>query len=358
MENLLENELSLQEMHDADRKAVSIIDVRTPEEFEMGAIKGAVNIPLGDISSRMQEIPKDKPVYVYCASGHRAAQALEILVKNGYKNVKNLKGGYSAYSLAYGHKAPPVVRNAQPEHHTMLKIDASGLECPEPVMMLKRAIDKMQAGEQVEVTATDAAFIIDSQAWSNSTGNIIISSKQDNGKYIVVVEKGKAEIRHTKVSGEDNSKTFIMFSDDLDRALATFVLANAAAATGKKVTVFFTFWGLNVIKKIKKPRVKKDIFGKMFSIMLVSDSLKLKLSKMNMLGIGSKMMRYIMKRKGIESLETLRAQAIEQGVEFIGCQMSMDVMGVKKEELLDNVIVGGAASYMERAEKASVNLFI
>ena len=87
-------------------------------------------------------------------------------------------------------------------------------------------------------------------------------------------------------------------------------------------------------------------------------SLKLKLSKWNMLGIGAKMMRYIMKVKNIESLETLRAQAIEQGVEFIGCQMSMDVMGVKKEELLDNVTIGGVASYMERAENASVNLFI
>ncbi|MDR1678595.1 MAG: DsrE/DsrF/DrsH-like family protein [Prevotellaceae bacterium] len=353
----LKNELSLQEMHDADRKAVAIIDVRTPEEFKMGAIKGAKNIPLEEIPSRMKEIPKDKPVYLYCASGHRAAEALEMLTKKGYKNAKNLTGGYSAYSLAYEHKTQPA-RRSRLKNATMIKIDASGLECPEPVMKLKHAIDKMKTGEQVEVTATDAAFIIDSKAWSHSTGNIIVSSKANKGKYIVVVEKGKAETKHTKISGEDNSKTFILFSDDLDRALATFVLANAAAATGKRVTIFFTFWGLNVIKKVKKPRVKKDIFGKMFSIMLVSNSLKLKLSKLNMLGIGSKMMRYIMKRKGIESLETLRAQAIEQGVEFISCQMSMDVMGIQKEELLDNVIAGGAASYMERAEKASVNLFI
>jgi peroxiredoxin family protein/rhodanese-related sulfurtransferase/TusA-related sulfurtransferase len=354
----LKNELSLQEMHDADRNAVAIIDVRTPEEFEMGAIRGARNIPLEEIPSRMQEIPKDKPVYLYCASGHRGAEALEMLIKNGYKNVKNLTGGYSAYSLAYEHKAQPAPHSHPKKNATMIKIDASGLECPEPVLMLKHAIDKMQTGEQVEVTATDAAFIVDALAWSHSTGNIIISSKEDNGKYIVVVEKGKAETKHTKTSGEDNSKTFIMFSDDLDRALATFVLANAAAATGKKVTVFFTFWGLNVIKKTKKPRVKKDFFGKMFSLMLASDSLKLKLSKMNMFGIGSRLMRYIMKTKGIESLESLRSQAIEQGVEFIGCQMSMDVMGVKKEELLDNVVIGGAANYMERAEKASVNLFI
>ncbi|MZH91977.1 pyridine nucleotide-disulfide oxidoreductase, partial [Enterococcus durans] len=150
----------------------------------------------------------------------------------------------------------------------------------------------------------------------------------------------------------------IMFSDDLDKALATFVLANGAAATGQKVTIFFTFWGLNVIKKLHKPKVEKDIFGKMFGTMLPSSSLKLKLSKMSMGGMGGKMMRYIMHRKGIDSLESLRQQALENGVEFIACQMSMDVMGVKREELLDEVTVGGVATYMERADNANINLFI
>lgn len=149
-----------------------------------------------------------------------------------------------------------------------------------------------------------------------------------------------------------------MFSDDLDKALATFVLANGAAATGQKVTIFFTFWGLNVIKKLHKPNVEKDIFGKMFSMMLPSSSNKLRLSKMSMGGIGGRMMRYIMSRKGIDSLESLRQQALENGVEFIACQMSMDVMGVKQEELLDGVTIGGVATYMERADNANINLFI
>jgi peroxiredoxin family protein len=124
------------------------------------------------------------------------------------------------------------------------------------------------------------------------------------------------------------------------------------------IIIKFPFWGLNAIKKVHKPQVKKDIFGKMFGMMLPSNSLKLKLSKMNMGGIGTRMMRYIMQRKGIDSLESLRQQAIDNGVEFIACQMSMDVMGVKKEELLDNVTIGGVATYMERAEQANVNLFI
>ncbi len=136
------------------------------------------------------------------------------------------------------------------------------------------------------------------------------------------------------------------------------MLANGAAATGEKVTIFFTFWGLNAIKKQKKPKVKKDVFGKMFSMMLPSDTKSLKLSKMNMFGIGSKMMRYIMKHKNIDSLEMLRESAIKNGVEFIACQMSMDVMGVQREELLDNVTIGGVATYINRTDNANLNLFI
>ena len=149
-----------------------------------------------------------------------------------------------------------------------------------------------------------------------------------------------------------------MFSDDLDKALATFVLANGAAATGHKVSIFFTFWGLNVIKRERKPKVKKDIFGKMFSWMLPKSSQSLHLSKMSMLGIGDRLMRHIMRKKNISSLEDLRDQARTNGVEFIACQMSMDMMGIDKNELIDGVSIGGVATYMQRAEDANVNLFI
>lgn len=191
-----------------------------------------------------------------------------------------------------------------------------------------------------------------------STGNRFVSSSSKSGKHIVVVERQMRENKACGTAGQGRGKTFILFSDDLDKALATFVLANGAAATGEKVTIFFTFWGLNAIKKEHKPKVEKDIFGKMFGMMLPSSSRKLKLSKMNMGGLGNRMMRHIMKNKNVDSLETLRAAAIENGVEFIACQMSMDVMGVRREELLDNVTVGGVATYMNRADNANVNLFI
>jgi peroxiredoxin family protein len=219
-------------------------------------------------------------------------------------------------------------------------------------------MDTLSEGERIEIVATDEGFARDAEAWCRTTGNQFISKVEEKGKYTVVIEKGGAKECHLVSSCDGKSKTLIMFSDDLDKSLATFVLANGAAATGHKTTIFFTFWGLNTIKKVKKPKVKKDIFGKMFGMMLPSSSLKLHLSKMSMFGIGDRMMRHIMKIKKIDSLETLRQQALDNGVEFIACQMSMDVMGVKREELLDQVTVGGVATYMERAENANVNLFI
>ena len=226
-------------------------------------------------------------------------------------------------------------------------------------MKVKQAIDNIDEGKRIEIVSTDAGFARDADAWCRTTGNRLINIIEGKGKYTVTIEKGgnnneQDNKRHTANKG----KTLIMFSDDLDKALATFVLANGAAATGQKTSIFFTFWGLNVIKKEYKPKADKDIFGKMFGMMLPSSSKKLKLSKMNMFGLGSRMMRHIMKSKGIDTLESLRQQAIDNGVEFIACQMSMDVMGVKREELLDNVTIGGVATYMQRADNANVNLFI
>ena len=345
------------EMQTANPDEITILDVRTREETASD-IKGSLNIPLDELRERLNEIPNNKSIYIYCAVGLRGYLALKILTQRGFTSVKNLSGGYKTYSTA---TAPIQTNTTSNKTHNQpmktVKIDACGLQCPGPIIKLKKAIDEIFEGECIEITSTDAGFPRDAEAWCNTTGNTLISNTSDKGQFTVVVEK-KSLSCHIVTSCESNGKTFIMFSDDLDKALATFVLANGAAVTGKKVTVFFTFWGLNVIKKVAKPRVKKDLSGKMFAMMLPSDSLKLKLSKMNMFGIGAKMMRHIMKVKGIDSLESLRTQALEQGVEFIACQMSMDVMGVKREELLDECTIGGVASYMERAENASVNLFI
>lgn len=357
------------ELRDADLTKVTLVDVRTPDEFMLGSLEGAVNIPLDDLRERITEIPFDKPVWVFCGIGLRGYLASIILREKGYKEVRNLIGGLKTYKAAVAQVQLPS-GNEQPmseastpsqavKPKNVLTVDACGIQCPGPVLKLKKTMEELADGDRLEIRATDIGFPRDAEAWCRTTGNRFLSSSAANGVYTVCLEKatsGKAAAPKAETS--EQGKTFILFSDDLDKTLATFVLANGAAATGKKVTIFFTFWGLNAIKKEHKPRVKKDIFGKMFGAMLPSDSRHLKLSKMNMGGLGTRMMRYLMGKKNIDSLESLRKQAIENGVEFIACQMSMDVMGVKREELLDNVTVGGVATYMERAEQANVNLFI
>lgn len=153
-------------------------------------------------------------------------------------------------------------------------------------------------------------------------------------------------------------KTMIVFDGDLDKAIASFIIANGAAAMGNKVHMFFTFWGLSILRKQNSPKVKKDILSKMFSMMLPKYSKKLKLSKMNFLGAGPKMIRSVMKKKGVTSLEDLIQQALDMGVEITACQMSMDIMGITKEELIDGVKIGGVASMLNDNDNSNMNLFI
>lgn len=375
------NPVYWRELRDIEMENKFLLDVRTQDEFALGSLPGAVNIPLDELRDRMSELPKDRMIYTFCAVGLRGYLAYRILTQHGFDKVRNLSGGLKTYRAA---TAPIVIHqknedqtdeSPSPQEKTLssepsaapaipvvaaktIRVDACGLQCPGPILKMKKTMDGLASGERVEITATDPGFPRDAAAWCSSTGNQLISKEASGGKSVVIIEKGEPKACNIVTSCEGKGKTFIMFSDDLDKALATFVLANGAAATGQKVTIFFTFWGLNVIKKPHKPETEKDIFGKMFGMMLPSSSKKLKLSKMSMGGIGGKMMRYIMNKKGIDSLESLRQQALENGVEFIACQMSMDVMGVKQEELLDEVTIGGVATYMERADNANVNLFI
>lgn len=358
------------EMQQADKSQVTLVDVRTPDEYALGTIPGAINIPLDNLRERLADIPENQPVYLFCGVGLRGYLASNILKSKGYPDVRNLIGGLKTYKAATATIKTPEGFVCDTTTHTcpasscmcdksIIKVDACGIQCPGPILKLKQAMDVLAVGQQLEVRATDAGFPRDAEAWCRTTGHKFLGKRAEGGIQIVEIEKAAPQVvEATQPQTSEQGKTLILFSDDLDKTLATFVLANGAAATGKKVSIFFTFWGLNAIKKVRKPKVKKDIFGRMFGWMLPADSTQLALSKMNMLGIGSKMMRYLMRKKEVDSLETLRQQAIDLGVEFIACQMSMDVMGIKREELLDNVTVGGVASYMERAEQANVNLFI
>ena len=380
-ENILNGTMkpySWREIESIDFHKTMLIDVRTKDEFELGAIPGAINIPIDEIRDRLSEFSKEKQLVVYCGVGLRGYVAARILMQHGYQEVYNLIGGYKTYEFAIQKQSNDdifandvigldnqIYQTSNQQKSTVttsfktLMIDACGLQCPGPIIKLKKNSDLAQPGQLMEIKATDPAFTADVKAWANITGNHIVEVKESAGVVTAVIEKKSPsnEVVNS-IPSQVKNKSLVVFSDDLDKAIASFVIANGAAATGSKVSIFFTFWGLNIIKKENAPSVSKDFMGKLFSMMMPKNSKKLKLSKMNMWGVGAKMIRKVMKNKKIESLESLVQQAHENGVEFIACTMSMDVMGVKKEELYDFVVYGGVAAYLERAEQSNVNLFI
>jgi len=363
--------ISVEEFLSLDRENIFILDVRTKDEYDLGHIEGAVNIPVDEIRQNLGKIPKDKKIIVYCGVGLRAYVACRVLYQNGFNEVYNLSGGYKMYEVVTqkqgnedifeGYRvdlADLVTKEKAPVVSAALEVevDACGLQCPGPIMKLKEKMDTLPVGSRVIVKASDPGFMNDVKAWADVTGNRLIELKMDKGVITAVIEKGtKQGVR--SVVGAD-SATFIVFDDDLDKLIASFVLANGALAAGKKVTMFFTFWGLNALKKNSKVKVKKDLISKMFGVMLPKGTSELKLSKMNMFGIGPKMIRWIMRKKNIASLEELMKAAMEKGVKIVACQMSMDVMGIKKEELIDGIEVGGVATYMSAASESNINLFI
>ncbi len=158
---------------------------------------------------------------------------------------------------------------------------------------------------------------------------------------------------------DTSKKTIIVFSGDFDRVFAAFVIANGAAAMGDDVTMFFTFWGLNALRKPKRQAVTgKSGLQKAFAAMMPRGPDKLRLSHMNFAGAGPKMFKHAMKQQNVMSLNELIESAQEQGIKFEACTMSMDVMGISPEELIDGVECVGVASYLGDADEANVNLFV
>jgi peroxiredoxin family protein len=169
----------------------------------------------------------------------------------------------------------------------------------------------------------------------------------------------RKEIAALRAQVPEDRAALVVFSGDLDRAIAAFVIATGAAAAGLETTLFFTFWGLSIIKKKNGAAVsKRDLMQKMFAMMTPGSSESLGVSKMNYFGIGATMLRTMMKNQQVSSLEELIELARELGVRMIGCTMSMDVMGVDKAELFDGIELGGVAAFMGEAARARVSLFI
>ena len=350
-----------------------LLDVREDAELMAYAIDGTKNIPLGQLRGRLSELDPNQEVIIFCAIGVRAYNGARILMQNGFKNVKVYPGGTGFYrSTHYDTSevtpaaAPPAasscccssseVKPAGPV--SSIRLDCSGLQCPGPIMKVFEAMQGLKDGDSLEVVASDPGFVRDIDAWCRRTGNTLVSTGKADDYYSAVVRKGSQVPQSPSVNNSADGKTIIVFDGDLDKVLASFIIANGAAAMGRPVTMFFTFWGLTALRKPDKQPVRKTFMESMFGAMLPRGTGKLKLSKMNMGGMGTAMMKKIMNDKNVDSLETMITKAMRSGVKIVACTMSMDVMGIKAEELIDGVELGGVGAYLGDAEESNVNLFI
>ncbi len=369
-ENIKRDGLETVSWNETDK--IGLIDVRTEDEYNIDHIQGAVNMPLNTLRENMGKLDKNKEYIVYCKVGQRGYNAQRILVNNGYK-VKNLNGGFSIYKSALMPQDNRIkfendIKNDKHRSISGLNsadkkiLDVTGLQCPGPIIKIKNKISELKTGEVLEVKATDPGFENDIKVWTRQTGNTLLNIENTDGEILAEIKKGENSLRAKKPDEEavkENSTSLVIFSGDFDKVFAALVIANGALAMGNSVSIFFTFWGLNVLRKSNyKTRSKKGIIEKCFGIMMPKGVSKLKLSNMNFFGLGRKMINKVMKTKNIESLESLLEQYIENGGKITACTMSMDVMGIKKDELIENIEYGGVATYMENANKANHNLFI
>ena len=361
-DDLLE-QVFMEDLKKYDEKKTIILDIREELELIGGKFDNSINIPLSELRKRYTELPKDKEIWTYCAVGLRGYIATRFLSQKGYR-VKNLAGGIKSEEK--------VIVNTQKESSLTKEgnsniekeedyLDLSGLSCPGPLVKITEKIDKLGEDEKLKVKVSDPGFYNDIQAWSKVTKNSLLSLDKKDGLTYATLQKGQTskviEKNQENVIIEDNSNmTMVVFSGDLDKAIAAFIIANGALTMGKKVTMFFTFWGLSILKK--KNLAKKSFIEKMFSMLLPKNSQDLPVSKMNFFGIGAKMIRSVMKKKNIMSLEELMKKAKDSGVNITACTMSMDVMGISEEELIDGINYGGVGQYLGEAEKSNNNLFI
>lgn len=429
---------------DAIPEDALILDVREPEEHELGAIPGAVNIRLGDVRERMKELDPTRKIVTACQVGLRGYLAERILRQNGF-DVYNLSGGYLtwkmfhpaplpepasdftsgssvsssssssaaaataapsssvfAFSDASAGTAPVQTLNSVSDsespaqrlsisEETLETLDVRGLPCPGPVITLKKAFSALRGGERLRIFAA-LTFENDLVRWVSGNGYKLLEIERDSEKIKAIVEKSEKIQKSGQISGSgsvsasaseavpgtapvsafgtasasssalfsagNESVALVLFSNDLDKALAAFIIANGFAASGVKVSIFFTFWGLSVLRKEPEVRAKKNLMSRMFGWMLPKGPAGLRLSKMNMSGIGTAMMKKVMKDKNVMTLPELIRAARENGVTFVACEMAMDVMGISRDELMDVDEVVSVATFVELAKNGKNTLFI
>lgn len=381
-ENLVDGHYKMVHSSDIEemtKNGMTFLDVRTPLEFGTGHVAGAINMEVDHLRDTIQnlKVAKDAPIAVICGVGLRAHVATMILRNLGYTNLHNMSGGMKTYNSRHyvmNSACPSEMHKIEhievtdsgdivdPKHsgfdgNPVKVIDASGLQCPGPLLATYKAVGELKDGEKVQIISTDSGYAKDVESWCSTNGHTLVNLNREGGKIVADIVKGqRAKVDGSTVNQEN--ATIVLFSGELDKALASMIIAQGAVAQGKTVTIFFTFWGLNALRRANHVPVKKTLVEKMFGMMMPRGSTKLPLSNMNMLGAGKAMIEGVMKQKNVDSLPLMMKSAQEMGVKFIACNMSMDLMGIQEAELIDGVELGGVATYISANENVGTTLFI
>jgi NADPH-dependent 2,4-dienoyl-CoA reductase/sulfur reductase-like enzyme/peroxiredoxin family protein/rhodanese-related sulfurtransferase/TusA-related sulfurtransferase len=343
-----------------------IIDVRSSEDFSTGnTLHNAYNIPVKNLKNRLHEIPKNKDIIVYCEDGTLSYIACRILFENAYTKVFMLNGGSILYHDLQKKKNYEEISNTKNVQSLIINpsikkviIDACLLSYPQIFLKLKHAMSHIQQGEYVEIKMLDEyGFKEDIKAWCISTSHIFVGIEQEykSNFFIAVIQKQNQLVAINEPNNKHN-KTLFIFSNDLDKALTSLMLANTLASGNYPVTIFFSFWGLSLLRKKHQSVYKQNILSKIFN-RIVSKS-QMQLSKKNYLGISAWILKKSLSKHSMMNIKDLLQNAKESGVKFVACSHSMAMLGLTKDDMIDGVSVEGLVSYINEAEHSNLNLFM
>ncbi|WP_420176692.1 FAD-dependent oxidoreductase [Luteococcus sp. OSA5] len=367
-----------------------VVDVREPEEFAVWNLPDSQNVPLGQLRTSFDDWDRNQPIRLLCAVGFRSYLAQRILVQNGFTDVAFLSGGSVTHRAWFPTQPgspdqpdsptqPDSLENpvtptssssaqafgftdATSAARTLLDVDCTGLACPGPIMKLTESMKDLNPGDEIVAHVSDPGFAADAPAWAKRNGHELVEITPDGAGLRAVFRKGGAvqtapQPRLTEAA-QQSKNSFVVFSGDLDKMIAAFIIANGALAMGNDVSMFFTFWGLNALRDPKAPKREMKPMDKMMKTMMPSSAEALTLSQMHMGGAGTAMIKNVMKQHNVASVPELIQSAIDNGARLIACTMTMELLGIAESDLLPGVEFGGVATFLDEAGDSQTTLFI
>lgn len=377
--NVIRGDLRLwyAEDYPKNTEGARIIDVRTPEEYGIWHLPGAENVPLGTLRSVCDSWDKAVPLRLYCAVGFRSYLANRVLVQRGFTDVSTLSGGSTTFRFWHDVAAEDLVAPTPVENYAekeslptpqraatgvRIDLDCTGLACPGPILKLTEHMKSLNVGDEILVHVADPGFATDGPAWAKRNEHQLVSIEPEGPGFRATFRKGGAgAMTSTTTAGVITGPpktSFVVFSGDLDKLIAAFIIANGALAMGEQVSMFFTFWGLNALRRKKPPKRERNALDKVFGAMMPAGPEELKLSQMHMMGAGTAMINRVMKEGGVPTLPDLMKTAIAAGARLIACTMTMDLLGIAESDLIKSVEFGGVATFLDEAADSRTTLFI